>query len=208
MHRVAVFIDWQNAYKAARTAFGLDGYPNERGNFSPYALACILAAGNGRGADGGELVRVEIHRGIPSNKHDPTGYGANRKQATAWVRENPEIVKPCLRPLAYREQWGRLPVEKGIDVQLALAALENVVLKRCDTSIIFSHDTDLAPAVELIARLLGPAAVETVSWKSRSFKSRLRPVPGVHHHEVSGPVFEKVETPVNYAYKGPRPNSN
>ena len=208
MPRVAVFIDWQNAYKSARAAFGLEDLPNERGNFSPYALSCILAAGNGRGLGGAELVRVEIHRGIPSNRHDPTGYGANRKQASAWVRENQEIVKPCLRPLAYRDQWGRLPVEKGIDVQLALAALENVLLRHCDTAIIFSHDTDLAPAVELIARLRGPAAVETVSWRSHNFKSRLRPVPGVHHHEISGLVFQKVETPVNYAYKGPPLDSN
>ena len=205
MPRVAVFIDWQNAYKSARAAFGLENMPNERGNFSPYALACILAAANERGP-GGELVRVEIHRGIPSNKRDPTGYGANRRQATAWVREAPEIITPRLRPLAYRDEWGRLPVEKGIDVQLALAALENVLLKRCDTAIIFSHDTDLAPAVELIARLRGPGAVETVSWTSHRFRSRLRPVRGVHHHEVSQLVFQKVETPVNYAYKGAGPH--
>lgn len=207
MRRVAVFYDWQNVYKAARTAFGLEGYGNERGNFSPYALACILAAGNGRGAGGAELVCVEIHRGIPSNEHNPTGYAANRRQATAWVRENQEIVKPRLRPLTYRETFGRMPVEKGIDVQLALAALEYVLLDRCDTSIIFSHDTDLAPAVELIARLRGGGAVETVSWKSHEFKSRLRPVTGVYHHAVPGSVFDKVETPINYAYKGNTPNA-
>jgi uncharacterized LabA/DUF88 family protein len=202
MRRIAVFIDWQNAYKAARTAFDLNGYGNERGNFSPYALARILAAGNGRGVDAGELVRVQVHRGIPSNKHDPTGYAANRRQATAWVRENQEIVKPCLRPLAYWGGYGQPPVEKGIDVELALAAVEHVLLKLCDTSIIFSHDTDLAPAVELIARLRGPAAVETVSWSSYFFNSRLRPVTGVYHHRVTGAVFEKIETPVNYAYQG------
>jgi hypothetical protein len=207
MPRVAVFIDWQNVYKAARTAFDLDGYGNERGNFSPYALACILAAGHGRGA-AGELVRVEIHRGIPSNEHDPTGYAANRRQATAWVREKQEIVTPRLRPLAYREPFGRMPVEKGIDVQLALAALENILLRRCDTAIIFSHDTDLAPVVELIARLRGSAAVETVSWRSHRFRSRLRPVSGVHHHGVSWEVFARVETPVNYAYKGDRSDAN
>ena len=177
------------------------GAEHERGNFSPYALGCILAAANDRGQDG-ELVRIEIHRGIPSNRQDPIGYGANRRQAAAWIQENEEIVKPCLRPLAYRGERGHMPVEKGIDVQLALAALENVLLKRCDTVIIFSHDTDLAPAVELIARLRGPAAVETVSWKSWCFSSRLRPVPGVHHHGVSGLVFERIETPINYAYKG------
>ncbi len=88
--------------------------------------------------------------------------------------------------------------------ELALAAVEHVLLKHCDTAIIFSHDTDLAPAVELIARLKGPAAVETVSWKSFGFSSRLRPIPGVYHHAVSRAVFDKIETPVNYAYQGTR----
>ena len=65
MTRVAVFIDWQNAYKTAREAFGMWSWPNEHGNFSPYQLARWFAAGNGR-ANGGELIRLEIHRGLPS----------------------------------------------------------------------------------------------------------------------------------------------
>jgi hypothetical protein len=67
MARVAVFYDWQNVYKTAREAFGWMNMPNEYGNFSPYQLARILAAGNGRGANG-QLVRVEIHRGLPSQR--------------------------------------------------------------------------------------------------------------------------------------------
>lgn len=102
-----------------------------------------------------------------------------------------------------------MPVEKGIDVQPALAAVECVLLEHRDTSIIFSHDTDLAPAIELIARPRGGAAVETVSWKleSHEFKSRLRPVAGVYHHALSGLVFDKVQTPINDAYKGNTPNA-
>jgi hypothetical protein len=49
--------------------------------------------------------------------------------------------------------------------------------------------------------------VETVSWKSHEFKSRLRPVAGVYHHAVSGLVFDKIETPINYAYKGNTANA-
>jgi hypothetical protein len=49
--KIAVYIDWQNAYKTAREAFGLWNMPNEHGNFSPYRLALILAAGNGRVPD-------------------------------------------------------------------------------------------------------------------------------------------------------------
>jgi hypothetical protein len=100
--RVAVYIDWQNVYKASRTAFGLQAMPNEFGNFSPLRLAETLAAANHRLA-AAELVRVEVHRGLPSASRDPVGYGANRRQAAAWMRENPELVIPRLRPLRYHE---------------------------------------------------------------------------------------------------------
>jgi hypothetical protein len=76
--RVAVFIDWQNAYRAARRAFGLERMPVERGNFSPYRLACLLAAAQERGR-AAELVTVEVHRGLPSQNYDEVGYVANQR---------------------------------------------------------------------------------------------------------------------------------
>jgi len=50
MRRVAVFIDWQNAYQQARVAFGLAG-PGSEGQFSPLRLAQLLAERNRRGED-------------------------------------------------------------------------------------------------------------------------------------------------------------
>ncbi len=203
MIRVAVFIDWQNAYKAAREAFDLRALPNERGNFSPFKLARILAAGHGRG-ETATLVRVEVHRGLPSSSRDPVGYGANRRQAAAWIKEGGSAVVPRLRPLRYPPSHAadRAPVEKGIDVQLALAVAETILTDTADVAILFTHDTDLLPAVELVARLKGPARIETASWSSHTFAQRLREVPGVHHHRITGKVFELVETPVNYAHRG------
>ena len=172
MHRVAVFIDWQNVYKAARRAFeatedlGEEAQPNECGNFSPYRLALRLAAGNGR-AEQGELVRVEIHRGLPSSARDPVGFAANRRQSQAWINESPDVVMPRLRPLRYRDDDDGLPEEKGVDVNLALGAVEQIVKHTCDTAIIFSHDTDLVPAVETLVRIGGPGCVETASWVSK-----------------------------------------
>lgn len=196
---VAVFIDWQNTYKTAREAFDWWNHPNEYGNYSPYALARILAAGNGRGADG-QLVRVNIHRGLPSQKHDQAGYAANRRQSAAWMAENRDVVIPRLRPLRYSREPNEPPREKGIDVELAVAAVEWVLTERCEVAIIFSHDTDLVPAVELLARLKGTACAETASWTSRSFNKRLRPKPEVYHHTISPEVFARVETRVNYAH--------
>ena len=151
----------------------LDAMPNEYGNFSPYQLARVIAAGNGRGVSG-ELVRLEVHRGLPDSTKDPIGYGANRRQSAAWMKENPEVVIPRLRPLRYSRDPNEPPVEKGIDVQLALAAVEHTMTDLCDVAVIFSHDSDLVPLVETIVRLTGPDRVETASWSSETFSSRLR----------------------------------
>jgi NYN domain len=195
--RVAVFIDWQNVYKAARRAFGLERMPVERGNFSPYRLGLFLAAANGRG-DMGQLVAVEIHRGLPSQRLDWVGYSASRRQAAMWKAENSQVVQPKLRPLQYRRR-SRLPVEKGIDVALAVSAIEFKLNDRCDVAIVFSHDTDLLPVPEAIAELAGPGGVETASWSSPNFAQRLRPKVQVAHHSISRRIFEAIETPVNYA---------
>jgi uncharacterized LabA/DUF88 family protein len=199
--KIAVFIDWQNAYKTAREAFGMVNMPNEQGNFSPYQLARLLAAGNDRGAQGAQLVRVEVHRGLPSQKYDAMSYAANRRQSAAWMKENPEVVIPRMRPLRYPYNYPAEPaVEKGIDVQLAVSAVEMTLTKRCDVAVIFSHDTDLLPVPEVITRLVGKGRVETASWVSPTFHSRLRPRPEVYHHLITEKVFNLVATPVNYAH--------
>jgi hypothetical protein len=71
-------------------------------------------------------------------------------------------------------------------------------------AILFSFDTDLLPVVETTCRLKDANHIETAAWESRDFRKRLRPVQGVHHHALSGAVFKRVETPVNYAYQGAR----
>lgn len=198
--RVAVFIDWQNTYKTAREAFGWSEYPNEHGNYSPYQLARILAAGNGR-ITAGRLVRLNIHRGLPSQKYDPQGYAANRRQAAAWIKENPEIVIPRLRPLRYSWNQSEPPREKGVDVELALAAVEWTLTKQCDTAIVFSHDTDLVPLIEMLQRLKPQSGcIETASWCAPGFNQRIRTKPSVFHHEITEAVFARVGTLVNYAH--------
>lgn len=201
---VAVFMDWQNVYHAARRAFGWDnGYPNEYGVFSPYRLARILAAGNGRGKDG-HLVSVEVHRGIPASSKDPTGFGANRRQASVWERESSGIVKPKLRPLRYPRDWPQAaPEEKGVDVGLALGLVEALTLKHCTVAILFSTDTDLIPAIDTAARLRGPHCIETAAWDGSYSRSRLKSkaYPRVYHHAISEKVYDLVKDEVNYARK-------
>jgi uncharacterized LabA/DUF88 family protein len=202
---VAVFMDWQNVYRSAREAFEMHQAPNERGVFDPLALARHLAAANKRGTTG-RLVQVEIHRGQPQSNADPKGHGAVAKQAQAWMDQAPDLVSVRLRPLAYNPTTGEHE-EKGVDVALACSALEWVLTDRCQIAIIFSHDSDLLPAIETICRLRGDAThVETASWKGDFFHKRIPPAKnkwnphhGVVNHTLKVEVFDKVETAADYS---------
>lgn len=198
--RIAVFIDWQNAYMTAREAFDLVDLPGEVGNFSPLGLARILASGNGRGTQGYQLVRVFVHRGRPSQAKDPQSYAANRRQAAAWENELPGVVFARMRPLRYPPTYpDDPPVEKGIDVDLAVLAFETILMGHADIAIVMSHDTDLAPVPEAIARISGAERVETASWAAESFHSRIR-IKGhtIFHHEIPGNTFNSISTPFKY----------
>lgn len=64
--------------------------------------------------------------------------------------------------LTYR-RWPDLPpVEKGIDVKLAIDLVHAAIVGSYDVLMVFSSDTDLEPAVEL-AEEIG-ARVETATW--------------------------------------------
>jgi hypothetical protein len=91
-------------------------------------------------------------------------------------------------------------MEKGVDVELAVSAIEATLRERCEVAIIFSHDNDLLPVPEAISRLMGPDRVETASWVSPSFRRRLRPKGPINHHSIPQQVFEAIEAPINYAH--------
>jgi hypothetical protein len=90
-------------------------------------------------------------------------------------------------------------VEKGVDVQLALGAVEWALDDESNIAIVLSHDNDLLPVPEAIDRLADASRVETASWVSPTYRQRLRPKGGVYHHEILKAVFDRVATPVNYA---------
>jgi uncharacterized LabA/DUF88 family protein len=193
--RVAVFFDWMNVYKQARTAFGLQGRGVD-GQIEPLKLARLLAAGNKRRGDG-QLVRVEVHRGQPIPSQDRVGELAVTLQAQAWEAAGPPgLVKAQLRPLRYEP--GMPPQEKGVDVLLASHAVEWAALGKADVVIVVSHDSDLRAVVEAIARISGPTHVETASWKSDSYHKRIAPVAGVVNHTMRRALYDGVADPTGY----------
>src|SRR2546427_10191718 len=88
--RVAVFIDYQNCYGAAREAFasGLD--PAYIGNFSPMALGKLLA---GKGASPFHVVFVGVYTGIAEPRLDPRTHSARSKQILRWKREGASVFE-------------------------------------------------------------------------------------------------------------------
>lgn len=197
MARVAVFIDWQNAYQQARAAFGLGGAGHE-GQFSPFKMGMMLAARNKRG-ESGQLLRVEIHRGQPLSSVDPIGHAAVALQAQAWKAEAPAVVVTRLRPLA-KQADGRY-IEKGVDVNLAACAIEWSLVHRMDTVIVVSHDSDLRPAIEVLARNRSSAAVETASWRSSSYFKRIAPYQKVVNHALGLATLQAIADPTKYGRK-------
>ena len=163
LDRLAVFIDYQNAYRGARQAFGVDGDHYVVGQFDPYKLAKLIEARhpNYSGAKLRKLVQVQLYSGIPSSTKNPKGYAAARKQISRWraLGAHKPTLEVCTRTLDYRT--GR-PREKGIDVMLALDLAFGAANGDFDVVVLFSGDSDLLPALER-AHALG-VACETAAW--------------------------------------------
>jgi hypothetical protein len=155
--RVAVLIDYQNVYKGARTAFGMEWAPHTAGQFYPRRLGLKL---KGVGRHDRELVAVRVHRGLPSSRYDPKGYGASDRQVALWRQQ--ERVTPIARPLNYRDPAH--PREKGIDVCIAVDYVMMAMCGEYDVGVLFSADTDLPQALEAVIGLRGPRACEVAAW--------------------------------------------
>lgn len=164
LDRLAVFIDYQNAYRGARQAFGREDDHYIVGQFDPLKLAKLIAQRHPsyRGATLRRLVQVRIYRGMPSSTKSSEGYAAARKQVSRWRSASSTgglRLEVCTRQLDYRT--GK-PREKGIDVVLALDLAFGAANGDFDVVVLFSGDSDLLPALER-AHALG-VACETAAW--------------------------------------------
>ena len=80
--RVVVFLDYQNVYRGARSAFHDHlNDPHPLGQVNPLQLAELITA---KGITARELIQVRVYRGRPDSAKSPKGYGANLRQAEAW----------------------------------------------------------------------------------------------------------------------------
>lgn len=170
--QVVVYIDAQNTYKGARSAF----YPGQTPHFAagqidPLALGTLLLRRTPAGFNR-ELKQVRIYTGRPDATKQPQTYWPHMRQCAAWESAGARVV---WKPLRYPPDFPvSKPEEKGVDVQLAVDLVTHAMSRRFDVGIVFSTDTDLRPAIEWVARRAGPLPrVELAAWRSSTSNSAI-----------------------------------
>ncbi|WP_115685601.1 NYN domain-containing protein [Corynebacterium senegalense] len=161
-NRVAVFIDYENARQNAREAFLPFSSPSHVGVFDPVALATHIVSLRNFPS---KLAKVYVFRGRPNPKHQPEAASAFDKYAAKWKQS--EVCELRSRDLKYRhyDDGTFSAQEKGIDVDLAVQAIQHAVTNKYDVIIIMSNDSDLLPAVEFIYHETRPR-LEVAGWEA------------------------------------------
>jgi len=149
MDKVAVFLDYENVHRTGHHLFAGVGEPLYETVVNPLQVAERLVA---KRKNGGMLGSVKVFRGRPVPAYQPKPASANDVQTAAW--EADPRVSVHRRDLKYDvDPDGSFTArEKGIDVSLAISVVEGSLDKDFDVAIVFSGDTDLAPALELVFR--------------------------------------------------------
>lgn len=198
--RVAVFVDYQNVYRAARDAFhDHTTDPFWFGQVHPTALGALITRLGGD--PDRQLHQVRMYRGLPSSEKQPKGYGAARRQTAAW--EEQELVEVTSRPLRYpRDFPTSKPEEKGIDVQIALDFVMMAVRGEYDVGVLMSGDTDLLPALEEVMGLDGPMA-EVAAFRPNIGSGRrlsLRNTP-LNCHWINEAAYTTIRDDTDYTHR-------
>lgn len=139
--RAIAFVDGQNLFNAAKEAFGYT-YPN----YDVLKLAREVAS-----MGGWLLIETRFYTGIPE-RSDPRHAFWNNKLA-ALGRQGVVLFSRSLR--YHQEEVTlpdgstsklRIPVEKGVDVRLALDLVRLALANQFDVAVIFSQDQDYSEA--------------------------------------------------------------
>jgi uncharacterized LabA/DUF88 family protein len=150
--RTVAFIDGQNLFHHARNAFGYT-YPN----YDVQKLARAVCA-----SQGWKLERVQFYTGVPSAADNAFWHRFWSNKLAIMGRRGAIVYS---RPLVYRNKTIQVPgfgnytfpsgEEKGIDVRLALDALDAAHRHQFDVALIFSQDQDLSELASLIRLVAG-----------------------------------------------------
>ena len=168
--RLALFIDYQNAYRWARASFhDHRADPYWLGQFSPAGLGALISQMSGDGSLR-VLEQVRVYRGMPDSRRDPTAYRAARRQIAEW--EKSPLVQAVTQPLRYPRDYPASPAqEKGVDVRLAIDFAMMAVRDEYDVGVLMSNDTDFRPVLQEVIRL-GGKSVAVAAWRPLAARPR------------------------------------
>ncbi len=167
---VGVFLDYENVHRTAHNMYASFGSNLYDTVVDPVKIAERIAAKRARPS---ALTGVWVFRGKPSPAIQPQPARANDLQAQAWSEDS--RVHMIQRDLKYEWHQDRLAGtqdrrftarEKGIDVALAVALTEHALDHAFDAAIVFTGDTDLLPALDLVfhRRLIN---LEIAAWSGQ-----------------------------------------
>ena len=190
--RLVLFIDYQNAYRRARSVFFPNPQSGRDGHLKPMDLGHLIAARGGTDGTPYTLFEVRVYSGRPDQKMDIRTFSAHRKQSQRWRSAGATVIERELRYLQGR------PQEKGIDVALAVDFVRLALQGAYDVGVMMSTDNDLLPALETV-RDYGPSGccVEVAAWGTRGQEQRLR-LPGLWCHWLDQAAYTAVEDRTRY----------
>ncbi|MCX6880253.1 MAG: NYN domain-containing protein [Verrucomicrobia bacterium] len=202
--RAIAFVDGQNLFRCAKTAFGYS-YPN----FDVHALASAVCA-----RQDWQLGEVRFYTGIPDPADDPAW---SHFWAGKLLQMSRQGVITYTRSLRYRNQRLRLPdgtehtilvsQEKGIDVRLALDIVSAAHHQRADVLLVFSQDQDLSEVADEI-RTIAVAQdlwIKTASaFPSSPTSTNRRGINGTDWIRIDRALYDSCLDPRDYR---PRPNT-
>ena len=172
--RAVSFIDGQNLYRHAKSAFG-----HHHPNYDPIKLSEAVCAASGWTSHG-----VRFYTGTPAAEQSPMWHDYWRNRLRAMSRAGIQVFS---RPIRYRQQEVRLPdgstatnvvgQEKGIDLRIGLDVVRLAYGAELDVAVIFSQDQDLAEVADEVRAIslsterwlkvvsAFPAGPQATSWR-------------------------------------------
>ena len=194
--KLILFIDAQNVYHRARETFALGTDSHIDGQIDPWAVAELIAARGGPRQEPVEVMGVRIYTGYHTPERDSRAYASYRKQRASWEQSGCHVVARAVRYSGPDDRHGR---EKGIDVALAVDYVRLAIQHEFEIGVIFSVDTDLAPALEFVKSLNDPSLMPaTAAWYGEGAVTQIN-VPGVWCHRLSKADYIAVHDPTDYA---------
>ena len=179
--RTIVFVDGQNLYHLAKTAWigSTAAAPNPYG-WPSYDVEKLAAALVSR-IPGSVLSEIRFYTGVPDR--------SNRPERNFWY----DFWYNKLRSLesngvyVYRGRVSAGRQEKGVDVSLALDLVEATHEQRYEVAIIVSQDSDFGPAVSLAKKIAHS------QQRALTFESAFPLGPGISRRGVPGTAWVHID---------------